>query len=156
MFYVSSIRNDLVGITDTYDNVEEFYTPSQIREISKQIKIKGVTSKGIKKINLGIALLTREVIEKIDCEKALSFEVINDLTKHILLGTTINDDFALVETNTDIKLISDKTIMLNVGNTWKGLFEDTNFTKIDFHNIDTSKVWNVNSMFKGCHAVSLD
>lgn len=49
MFYVSSIKGNLIGIMDTYDNVEEFYTSSQIKEISKQVGIK-------KEVNLWVLL----------------------------------------------------------------------------------------------------
>ena len=47
MFYVSLIKGNLIGITDTYDNVEEFYAVNQVKEISKQVSIKGVFIKCI-------------------------------------------------------------------------------------------------------------
>lgn len=49
MFYVSSIKDNLVGIMNTYGNVEEFYKPSQIKEIFKQVSIK-------KEVNLWVLL----------------------------------------------------------------------------------------------------
>ena len=50
MFYVSSKNDNLIGVTDTSDNIEEFYTSEQISTfISRGIKITGVSviSKGI-------------------------------------------------------------------------------------------------------------
>ena len=167
MFYVSSIKGNLIGIMDTYDNVEEFYSPSQIKKISKSIEIKGVSPKGIKKINLGKALLTREIVKEIDCKKALSFDLVDNLAEYKLYvkGKVINDDFLLLESDTNIKLISDKIIMLDNSvivceykgaEEWEGIFQRTHFTKIDFHNTDTSSVKNMNSMFAYCDAKSLD
>ena len=158
MFYISSIRNNLVGITDTYDNIEEFYSVADIKEFPSHIKINGVSSKGIKKINLGEAVLTRNIVKKINCEKELSFEVVDlrDILKYKLAGARdISNDFIALETDTSIKLISDKTIMLN-NDTKEGLFEDTFFTKIDFHNTNTSNISDMRDMFWNCHATSLD
>ena len=161
MFYVSSINGSSVGVTDTYDNVEEFYSPNQIKEISNYLGIKGVSFKGVKKIDLGEALLTREIVEEINCERELSFEVVDNLAKYKLLfgGEVINNDFMVVETDTSIKLISDKVIMLDnsiVDDDYVGLFEQTWFTKIDFHNTNTSNVENMIGMFYECRATSLD
>lgn len=50
MFYVSSKKDNLIGVTDTSDNIEEFYTLEQISTfISRGVKITGVsaTSNGI-------------------------------------------------------------------------------------------------------------
>lgn len=44
MFYVSSKKDNLIGVTDTSDNIEEFYTSEQISTfISRGIKITGVS-----------------------------------------------------------------------------------------------------------------
>lgn len=39
MLYVSSKKNDLLGITDSADGVEEFYTPDKVRDIVKNLKL---------------------------------------------------------------------------------------------------------------------
>ena len=162
MFYVSSIKNNLIGIMDTYDNIEEFYSVVDIKEFPSYIKINGVSSKGIKKINIGEAILTRDIVKKIDCEKELLFEVVDlrDILKYKLAGARdISDDFIAIETDTSIKLISDKTIMLEdgvaKGADW-GLFKETSFTKIDFHSTNTSNISNMKNMFSSCKATSLD
>ena len=44
MFYVSSKSDNLIGVTDTSDNIEEFYTLEQISTfISRGVKITGVS-----------------------------------------------------------------------------------------------------------------
>lgn len=40
MFYVSSIKGDKIGVTDTSDNIEEFYSDSQIVDIINKGKVK--------------------------------------------------------------------------------------------------------------------
>lgn len=47
MFYISSKRGSKYGIRDTKDGIEEFYSPDQIKQIAKKIKIYGVSYKGI-------------------------------------------------------------------------------------------------------------
>lgn len=42
MFYISSIKDNNFGVTDTEDGVEEFYTRTQILQFSKSIDIDGV------------------------------------------------------------------------------------------------------------------
>lgn len=42
MFYISSIKDNNFGVTDTEDGVEEFYTRTQIFQFSKSIDIDGV------------------------------------------------------------------------------------------------------------------
>ena len=158
VFYVSIIKGNLVGIIDTYDNIEEFYSVDDIKEFPSYIRINGVLSKGIKKINLGEAILTRDIVEKIDCEKELSFEVVDlrDIVKYKLAGARdISDDFIALETDTSIKLLSSRIIKLK-GFNGKGLFKNTKFTKIDFHNTSTSNISDMRNMFWNCHATSLD
>lgn len=48
MFYVSSIKNDLLGVTDTDDGVEEFYSKEELSKISleNRIGINGFTYTG--------------------------------------------------------------------------------------------------------------
>ena len=159
MFYVSSIKDNLVGITDTYDNIEEFYSVYDIKEFPSHIKINGVSSKGIEKINLGEAILTRDIVKKIDCKKELTFEVVNlrDIFKYKLAGYRgITDDFIALETDNSIKLLSSRIIKLEGFNGSRGLFESTNFTKIDFHHTNTSNISNMRDMFRGCRAKYLD
>ena len=159
MFYVSSIKDNLVGITDTYDNIEEFYSVYDIKEFPSHIKINGVSSKGIEKINLGEAILTRDIVKKIDCKKELTFEVVNlrDILKYKLAGYRgITDDFIALETDNSIKLLSSRIIKLEGFNGSRGLFESTNFTKIDFHHTNTSNISNMKNMFSSCKATSLD
>lgn len=54
MFFISSVKENLYGVTDTSDNVEEFYTLEQIDYLVRKakIKIQGVSSSGIKVLNL--------------------------------------------------------------------------------------------------------
>lgn len=42
MFYISSIKDNNFGVTDTEDGVEEFYTRTQILQFSKSLDIDGV------------------------------------------------------------------------------------------------------------------
>lgn len=42
MFYISSIKDNNFGVTDTEDGVEEFYTRTQIFQFSKSLYIDGV------------------------------------------------------------------------------------------------------------------
>ena len=42
MFYVSSKKENLFGVTDTEDNVTEYYTKSDILKISQDVEIDGV------------------------------------------------------------------------------------------------------------------
>lgn len=48
MFYISSTKNDLLGVTDTDDGVEEFYPKEELSKISleNRIKINGFTYTG--------------------------------------------------------------------------------------------------------------
>ena len=54
MFYVSSIRNNLVDIIDIYDNIEEFYSVDDIKEFTSYIIINGGIIKLIKDDKLSI------------------------------------------------------------------------------------------------------
>ena len=42
MYYISSIKDNNFGVTDTKDGVEEFYTRAQIFQFSKNLDIDGV------------------------------------------------------------------------------------------------------------------
>ena len=42
MFYISSIKDNNFGVTDTEDGVEEFYTRAQIFQFAKNLDIDGV------------------------------------------------------------------------------------------------------------------
>lgn len=42
MFYISSIKDNNFGVTDTKDGVEEFYSKAQIFQFSKNLDIDGV------------------------------------------------------------------------------------------------------------------
>ena len=48
MFYISSKKNDLLGVTDTKDNIEEFYSKEDLAKIflESHIKINGLTYTG--------------------------------------------------------------------------------------------------------------
>lgn len=48
MFYISSKKNDLLGVTDTKDNIEEFYSKEDLAKIFLEchIKINGFTYTG--------------------------------------------------------------------------------------------------------------
>lgn len=52
MFYISHVEPDSVGVTDTEDGVEEFYTKSDLEKLisksSPRIKIEGMTYTGSK------------------------------------------------------------------------------------------------------------
>lgn len=57
MFYISSQpRAGIFGITDTSDGVEEFYSEKVIRTTLSELKIKGVTPKGIKVVDASKAV----------------------------------------------------------------------------------------------------
>ena len=82
---------------------------------------------------------------------------LRDIFKYKLAGARgISDDFIALETDTSIKLLSGRIIKLEDYNGSKGLFEDTYFTKIDFHHTNTSNISNMCNMFWGCHTTSLD
>ena len=57
MYFISSIDGDRYGITDTKDNVEEFYSKPEVIEFSKKLKIHGVLEDTIKVFNLEALVL---------------------------------------------------------------------------------------------------
>ena len=50
MFYVSSLKKDLIGITDTEDGVEEFYTPKQLSDNFSYKTIRSIVGVGHKAV----------------------------------------------------------------------------------------------------------
>lgn len=51
MFYVSSLKGDLIGITDTLDGVEEFYTPKQLSDNFSYETTKSIVGVGHKAVD---------------------------------------------------------------------------------------------------------
>ena len=116
------------------------------------------------------SILTRKIVDKINKPKALKFKLKQDLeainSKATLLGyetTQISKDFLLLENNTELILISNKSIQLDdsmdrkgYNNEYIGLFQETDFTFIDFHNTNTSKVNNMANIFRDCKAQTID
>ena len=114
------------------------------------------------KVSFSKAFLIRDIVDKIDNSKPLRFESNcsiskNTRLKYQLMGYSITDitnDFILLESDTELVLISDKQIQLDTS--CYDLFSNTNFTSIDFHNVDTSKVEYMTGMFEGCQSKLLD
>ena len=159
-----AIQNNQINITNltlTSDN-RLINTTKQPKQTSQnQPKNKTSTPK------IQYSLLTREIVEQINKPKALKFQSNQNLeainSKATLLGykvTKLSNDFLSIESNTEIILVSNKQIQL--GNTHYGngspigLFQDTDFTSIDFHNTDTSNVTNMERMFFRCKAQTID
>lgn len=59
MFYVSSINENLYGVTDTTDGVEEFYTVDQIYNLVYKLRIKIV---GVSKDNIIVQNFSQQAI----------------------------------------------------------------------------------------------
>lgn len=55
MFYVSSKRNDEYGVTDTLDNIEVFCKEAELRRLSKEYRIYGVSVGVIDIVEKGIS-----------------------------------------------------------------------------------------------------
>lgn len=110
------------------------------------------------------AILTRNIVEKINNYKKLSFKLNQNLEstaiKASVLGwqsTRLNEDFLAIENETQIILMSDKQIELsNMTKDGTGLFSCTVFTAIDFSDTDTSDVTDMCRMFKDCSATELN
>ena len=133
-------------------------TPTkQPKQTIQQPKTKNKTA-----VQQQFSLLTREIIRKINKSKALKFKSNQNLEainhKAQMLGhttTKLSNDFLSIESNTEIILVSNKQIQLD--NTYSnGLFQEADFTSINFHNTDTSNVTNMEYMFYDCKAQTLD
>lgn len=154
----------VLNLTLTSDNrlvdTKHNNTPLQ----KNQTSVKNTASEKTQTVQkIQYALLTREIIEQINKPKALKFKSNQNLNSMIpkvkKLGYTaqqISEDFLLVESDTEVLLVSNKQIQLDNTQSSKGLFKKTEFTSISFHNTDTSNVTNMNYMFDNCKAQSLD
>ena len=111
--------------------------------------------------------MTRELVKVIDSEKNLTFKSNVELEKVIakaqLMGLgyrRISKDFLVFEKGDTICLLSNKEIYLVdtqvVDYSSKGLFSNTHFLSIDFHNTNTSNVTDMSSMFSYCKAKTID
>lgn len=120
------------------------------------------------------AYLTREIIEKINKSAGISFKTVNKesfekiQSKALLLNLVqySDNDFLVINTYDSIKgeqlvVYSYKEIYLYRPNkvdrsTDKIYFEETDFTSIDLHNVNTSEIRYAVRMFKNCKAKSID
>lgn len=65
MFYINGVDkvNKRFGIVDTEDGVEEYYSLEDIKELRKQVEIKGVSKTGVKPINATNLLIKGRIEE---------------------------------------------------------------------------------------------
>lgn len=120
MFYVSSLKYSiqgykLWGITDTDDNVEEFYTEHEIIEIFKKIgytSIKGATHTGS---SIKFERLTLAIISIMDLSKDSSFKLnINGkVHEFIMIGQLASGDGWSVKEGSDIKKLTKRWLYEN-------------------------------------------
>lgn len=120
-----------------------------------------------------MALFTRDIIEKINQQLELSFEIISEESlnsktlKAQMLGITEYKDanFLIVKTQEKLTVYSCDTIELDNSSIIEGLelkieitglFEDTSFTAIDFTNTSTKNVNCMIEMFGRCKAKKLN
>lgn len=164
MYYISSKKDNLYGITDTKDLVEEFYSECDILDIvyNKGIKILGVSNKFISIIEFNY--INKSIIKELDCKKNLSFEVVTEDLDKLELKLKLSGmhlksfdrGFFAIDEGYNIKVYSSKPLMLGnkIGNGYL-LFYNTSFRTIDFKNVYTFKLTYCDHMFNKCKANKL-
>lgn len=109
MFYVSSKNGDKLGVTDTKDNVEEFYTKEELADFffNHRIRISGVTYTGLEfKIEVKSASL-------IKLESLCSCDVFKlDGVLCMYLGETGERNFNIF-LNNEVKTLRRKDLLTN-------------------------------------------
>lgn len=130
------------------------------------------TEKNKKETPNKYALLTREIVKKIDRPKELKFrdrysarDVICAAKERGIPVKKISEEFSLIELANEVILISPYIIRLNNSvhnenvlrkeDETVGLFQETKFTVIHFQGVDTSNVTNMKKMFYLCEARAL-
>ena len=112
--------------------------------------------------NIDSPVLTREMVKEINKPKNLVFKSVSDLesvVNKVPLGcqvTRLEENLIAIEDEETIEVLITKLIKLDNTQDDEGLFENTEFKSIDFHNVDTSEVTDMRRMFYSHEAQSLD
>lgn len=113
------------------------------------------------KIDAKKSYITRDIIQTLNSETALSFKsgvnLNSILKKASMIGTNIirlnRNTYALITKNSRI-IVSNKQLAFHMDSS--SLFSNTIFSSIDFKEIDTSDVVNASYMFNNCKTISLN
>ena len=126
MYYISSIDGNRIGITDSFDNVEEFYSKREVHDI---VKVLGIRVFGAKLDSDGNLLLKVVEHEKsaVELAKRLIVDSIWKSARLEGLATTFPKTEAILEginvnTNRDEMLF-----ILNMKNAWKFLLDTIDY-----------------------------
>lgn len=124
MFYVSSVVNGLWGIKDTDDNVEEFYTESDILSfLNKGIKIQGVVVSS-NKVHIQVVDFNDSAIEM---AKRLIVDSIWRSANLEGLGTTFPKTEAILE-NKPVNTSRDEVLFIvNMKSAWSFLLDNVSY-----------------------------
>lgn len=114
-----------------------------------------------KKIDNEKVYITRSIITNLKSDKALSFKSNVNLDKVIskanILGTKIDkiqNNLYTIINEASIVFLSDKQISLPENSDW--IFMDTEFSKIDISNVDTSSTVSMIGTFSECKTKELE